>query len=38
MVEWLYTWALMEFRQRGAGRAADRRLKAALKYNKHAPA
>jgi tetratricopeptide (TPR) repeat protein len=37
MAEWLYTWALMEFRQ-GGGRAADRRLKAALKYNKHAPA
>ncbi len=37
MAEWLYTWALMEFRQSGAGKAADRRLKAALKYNRHVP-
>ncbi len=38
MAEWLYTWALMEFRQGGPGKAAERRLKAALKHNKHAPA
>jgi tetratricopeptide (TPR) repeat protein len=38
MAEWLYTWALLEFRQNGAGKAAERKLKAALKYNPHAPA
>jgi tetratricopeptide (TPR) repeat protein len=38
MAEWLYTWALVEFRQSGPGKAADRRLKAALKQNKHVPA
>jgi tetratricopeptide (TPR) repeat protein len=38
LAEWLYTWALMEFRQSGTGKAAERRLKAALKQNKHVPA
>jgi tetratricopeptide (TPR) repeat protein len=38
MAEWLYTRALMEFRRGGAGKEAERRLKAALKQNKHVPA
>lgn len=38
MAEWHYTWALMEFRQDGAGEAAEHRLKAALKHNPHVPA
>ncbi|MGH2523239.1 MAG: DUF7309 domain-containing protein, partial [Anaerolineales bacterium] len=37
MAEWLYTWALVEFRQNGPGKTAERRLKAALKQNKHVP-
>lgn len=37
MAEWLYTWALAEFRKNGAGKAADRRLKAALKQNQFVP-
>ncbi len=37
MAEWRYTWALMEFRKSGAGKAAERRLKAALKQNPHVP-
>ena len=35
MAEWLYTWALVEFRQSGASPAATRRLRAALKHNRH---
>jgi tetratricopeptide (TPR) repeat protein len=38
MAEWLYTGALLEFRQGSAGRAANRRLNAALKHNPHVPA
>ncbi len=37
MAEWRYTGALLEFRQKGAGPAASRRLKAALKCNKFVP-
>ncbi|MBI3764850.1 MAG: hypothetical protein HY260_23665 [Chloroflexi bacterium] len=37
MAEWLYTWALVEFRRSGPGKTADRRLKAALKQNPHVP-
>jgi len=35
---WLYTWALVLFRQHGASAEADRRLKKALKWNKFVPA
>lgn len=35
---WLYTWALVLFRQNGASVQADRRLKKALKLNKFVPA
>jgi len=35
---WLYTWALVAFRQKGASVEADRRLKKALKWNKFVPA
>jgi tetratricopeptide (TPR) repeat protein len=35
---WLYTWALVLFRQNGASAVADRRLKKALKLNKFVPA
>ncbi|MBP7691422.1 MAG: tetratricopeptide repeat protein [Anaerolineales bacterium] len=38
MAEWLYTWALLEFQQHGAGKTANRRLAAALKQNPHVPA
>lgn len=37
MAEWMYPWALVEFRRSGPGKAADRRLKAALKQNPHVP-
>jgi hypothetical protein len=37
MAEWLYTWALIEYRRAGSGSSANRRLKAALKYNPHVP-
>lgn len=35
---WLYTWALVEFRRGGASKAAERRLREALRWNKHVPA
>jgi tetratricopeptide (TPR) repeat protein len=38
MAEWLYTRALLAFRESGAGRKADAALKAALKMNRHVPA
>lgn len=37
LADWLYTWALVEFRRSGPGKAADKRLKQALKWNKHVP-
>ena len=37
MAEWRYTGALLAFRQHGASKAAERRLVAALKYNKFVP-
>jgi tetratricopeptide (TPR) repeat protein len=38
MAEWRYGWALVRFRQAGPGKEADRRLRAALKSNRHVPA
>ena len=37
MAEWRYTGALLAFRQHGASKTAERRLSAALKYNKFVP-
>jgi tetratricopeptide (TPR) repeat protein len=36
--DWLYTWALAEFRRGGVSDAAERRLREALKWNRHVPA
>lgn len=38
MAEWLYTAALLLFRESGAGKKADAALRQALKHNKHVPA
>ncbi|HEX9923330.1 MAG TPA: hypothetical protein VGD99_11775 [Anaerolineae bacterium] len=38
MAEWLYTRALLTFRQEGAGPSANAALKEALRMNKHVPA
>ncbi len=38
MADWLYTWALVEFRLNGPGKDADRKLKNAFKWNPHVPA
>ncbi len=38
MAEWLYTWALAEFRKSGAGKEADKRLRKALKQNRYVSA
>ncbi|MEZ4656900.1 MAG: hypothetical protein R2911_04960 [Caldilineaceae bacterium] len=37
MAEWLYTRALLAFRQDGAGRQSDKLLRAALEMNPHVP-
>jgi hypothetical protein len=36
--DWLFTWSLIEFRKNGSSKAADRRLREALKFNPHVPA
>ncbi len=38
MADWLYTWALVEFRLHGASKTAERRLEEALEGNSYVPA